>query len=91
MLDNVPVNIVSELRGMFGEVNESYERHRGQRINFLSFSYVIHKLLQLRDYEQYLQYFPLSKSKGALYQHDKIWKNICDDLGYEFHDSSKEV
>ena len=54
---------------------------------FVSYSYVIHKFIQLLDMDEFLVYFPLLKSREKLYQQDKIWKNICNDLGWEFIDS----
>jgi hypothetical protein len=34
--------------------------------------------------DEYLQYFPLLKSKSKLYAQDQIWKKICRDLQWEF-------
>ena len=51
---------------------------------FLSYSYVIHKFIQLLGIDEYLEYFPLLKSREKLYQQDKIWKNICLELDWLF-------
>ena len=41
-------------------------------------------LLQHRDTSQYLIYFPLLKSREKLFEQEKIWKNICKELNWEF-------
>ena len=55
-----------------------------ERKNFLSYSYVLFKFCELLGEDEYLQYFPLLKSKEKLYQQDLIWKKICTDLLWEF-------
>ena len=37
--------------------------------------------------DEYLIHFPLLKSREKLYQQDKIWKNICKELNWEFINS----
>ena len=54
------------------------------RKNFLSYSYVLHKFIQLLGLDEYLVNFPLLKSREKLYQQDKIWKMICQELNWEF-------
>ena len=54
------------------------------RKNFLSYSYVLYKFCELLGEDEYLQYFPLLKSKEKLYQQDVIWKKICSDLQWEY-------
>ena len=38
--------------------------------------------------EAYAKCFPLLKSREKLKQQDNIWKNICNDLGWEFQAST---
>ena len=67
-----------KLRFMFKEIQTPFELHCPKnRKNFLSYSYVIHKFIQLLNMDEYLIHFPLLKSREKLYQQDKIWKNIC--------------
>lgn len=81
--------VEEQLCNMFQKIQESFEKHCPPgRKNFLSYSYVIYKFCQLLGYKEYLQYFSLLKSKDKLRQQDKIWKNICVDLGWEFIPSS---
>lgn len=77
-----------KLRIMFKKVQEPFGKYCPQdRTNFLSYSYVIRKFLQiLGDYE-YIDYFQLLKSREKLYLQDLIWKQICADLGWTFFPS----
>lgn len=80
--------IEEKLRFMFKEIQTPFEKHCPKnRKNFLSYSYVIHKFIQLLDMDEYLVYFPLLKSREKLYQQDRIWKNICIDLKWQFINS----
>ena len=80
--------VEEKLRYMFKEIQTPFEKHCPKnRKNFLSYSYVIHKFIQLLDMDEFLVYFPLLKSREKLYQQDKIWKNICSDLGWQFINS----
>lgn len=80
--------IEEKLRYMFKEIQTPFEKHCPKnRKNFLSYSYVIHKFIQLLDMDEYLIYFPLLKSREKLYQQDRIWKNICNDLNWQFINS----
>jgi hypothetical protein len=81
--------VEEQLCNMFQKIQEPFERHcPPDRINFLSYSYVIYKFCQLLGYHEYLPYFSLLKSKDKLRTQDKIWKNICLDIGWKFYPSS---
>ena len=54
------------------------------RKNFLSYSYVLHKFCELLEYDHLLPYFTLLKSREKLQQQDKIWKDICKDLQWQY-------
>ena len=54
------------------------------RKNFLSYSYCLHKMMQLLEKDQYLDSFPLLKSREKLHQQDQIWRKICEDIGWDF-------
>jgi len=73
------------LRMMFKEIQEPFDKHCPEdRKNFLSYSYVLYKFCELLGEDEFLQCFPLLKSKEKLYQQDVIWKSICKDLKWEF-------
>jgi hypothetical protein len=75
----------NKLISMFHEIQAPFEKHcpKGRK-NFLSYSYTLHKMCQLLGEDQLLPCFPLLKSREKLYYQDKIWKNVCLELSYEF-------
>jgi hypothetical protein len=73
------------LRLMFHQIQGPFEKHcPSDRKNFLSYSYVLYKFCELLGEDDYLDCFPLLKSKEKLYKQDQIWKKICDELRWEF-------
>lgn len=77
--------IEQELRSMFLQIQVPFAQVCPKnRKNFLSYSYVLHKMLELKDLDEYLVYFPLLKSREKLYAQDLIWKDICKILKWEF-------
>lgn len=81
----MPQQLEERLRMMFIQIQKPFDDNcPKERKNFLSYSYVLYKFCQLLSEDQYLQYFPLLKSKEKLYQQDVIWKKICNDLRWEF-------
>ena len=76
------------LKKMFDKIQEPFEKHCPKdRINFLSYSYVLHKFFQLLELDEYVKCFPLLKSRQKLRIQDEIWKKICCDCGWEFYPS----
>ena len=73
------------LRQMFKDIQAPFDKHCPKnRKNFLSYSYVLYKFCELLGEDDYLPCFPLLKSKEKLYQQDLIWKEICDELRWEY-------
>jgi len=73
------------LRNMFKEIQMPFMKHCPEsRKNFLSYSYVLHKFCELLEFDHLLKYFPLLKSREKLQQQDMIWKNICNELQWEY-------
>lgn len=82
---NMPETLEERLRIMFKDIQKPFDTHcPSERKNFLSYSYVLYKFCELLGEDEYLQYFPLLKSKEKLYQQDVIWKKICLDLKWEY-------
>lgn len=85
---NLTPELEEKLRNMFKEIQVPFLKHSPlNRKNFLSYSYVIHKFIQILGKTEYLKYFPLLKSREKLHQQEEIWKKICKDLGWTFHRS----
>ena len=76
------------LKKMFDKIQEPFIKHCPKdRINFLSYSYVLHKFFQLLELDEYVKCFPLLKSRTKLRIQDDIWKKICVDCDWEFYPS----
>ena len=74
-----------ELRRMFKEIQIPFQKFCPRdRKNFLSYSYVLHKFVQLLDLDEFIDCFILLKSREKLHQQDMIWAQICEYLQWEF-------
>ena len=74
-----------ELRRMFKEIQIPFQKFCPRdRKNFLSYSYVLHKFVQLLELDEFMECFILLKSREKLHQQDKIWSQICNYLQWEF-------
>jgi len=82
---NMPQELEEQLRIMFKDIQKPFDDNcPSERKNFLSYSSLLYQFCELLGADEYLQYFPLLKSKEKLYQQDVIWKKICCDLQWEF-------
>ena len=89
-LNGVPPMVMSrdteeKLRTMFKEIQAPFIKHcpKGRK-NFLSYSYVLHKFVQLLGLDDFLVCFPLLKSREKLHAQDQIWEKICNELNWQF-------
>ncbi|AQN68285.1 poxvirus late transcription factor VLTF3-like protein [Saudi moumouvirus] len=74
-----------KIKKMFKQIQKPFAIYCPKdRKNFLNYSYVLHKFCELLDLDEYINYFPLLKNNAKLLQHDKIWKNICEYMRWEF-------
>lgn len=74
-----------KLRMMFKDIQAPWMKHcPNKRSNFLSYSYVLYKCLQLLEMDEFLPYFSLLKSREKLAEQDKIWKKICKELRWQY-------
>lgn len=81
----MPVELENDMRRMFQLIQAPFLLHKPSgRKNFLSYSYVLHKFLQLLGEDDYLPHFPLLKSRQKLHAQDQIWKKICETLRWQF-------
>ena len=77
--------IEEELRRMFKEIQIPFHKFCPKnRKNFLSYSYVLHKFVQLLELDEFTECFILLKSREKLHQQDQIWKQICEYLKWEY-------
>ena len=79
------VETEEELRRMFKEIQIPFHKFCPKnRKNFLSYSYVLHKFVELLGLHEFEKSFLLLKSREKLHQQDIIWKDICNYLKWEY-------
>jgi len=82
---NMTPELEDKIRYMFCMIQVPFLKYSpATRKNFLSYSYCLHKMMQLLEKDQYLDRFPLLKSREKLHQQDQIWRKICEDIGWDF-------
>jgi hypothetical protein len=73
------------LQFMFKEIQPAFIKYCPKgRSNFLSYPYVLSKLCQLLEMDEFLPCFQLLKSREKLYQQDQVWEKICTEMGWQF-------
>lgn len=55
-----------------------------KRKNFLSYGYFLRKSCELLAYDEFIHLFTLLKSPKKVQEHDRMWKYICERLGWQF-------
>jgi predicted nucleic acid-binding Zn-ribbon protein len=74
-----------KLQYLFKEIQPAFIKYcPANRSNFLSYPYVLYKLCQLLEMDEFLPCFQLLKSREKLYQQDQVWQNICKEMNWEF-------
>lgn len=80
-----------QLRLMFDAIQGPFKKHcPADRTNFLSYSYCLYKFCELLGYDDVLKYFVLLKGDEKLRKQDVIFKNICDELDWQFIVSKRD-
>ena len=73
------------LCNLFTELQSPYSKFcPDDRVNFLNYYYTAYKLCELLGEEHYLEHFPMLKDREKRIEQDTIWKNICEELDWEF-------
>jgi hypothetical protein len=81
----LPKEMEEKLQHMFKEIQPAFIKYCPKgRSNFLSYPYVLYKLCQLLEMDEFLPCFQLLKSREKLYQQDQVWQKICEELGWQF-------
>lgn len=85
---SIPTDLEEILRNMFRTIQGPFMKVCPQiskkRKNFLSYSYVLFKFLELLGYDELKKQFPLLKCREKLHKQDKIWQGICKEVGWQF-------
>ena len=70
---------------MFSRILQAYASvEKDKRRSFLSYYYIIFKLLEMMGQKELLSRVPLLRTKLRIRQHDFIWKQLCQELGWNF-------
>ena len=92
-LNHIPPPVINrdieeKLCSMFMEIQEPFEECAPvNRKNFLSYSYVLHKMTEIIGLVEFSNCFSLLKSREKLKQQDRIWCCICAKLNWPYHGS----
>merc|ERR1712018_852250 len=74
---------LEKIKLMFRQLQGPFEKHCPKnRSNFLSYPFVVAKLLQLLGENELLLYFSLLKGKEKLQTQEDIFSLICEDLDW---------
>ena len=75
----------NNLLRMFDQQEEVYEKIKNpDRINSLNVNFKLMKLLQLLGYKCKIEDFGILKTREKIAEHDEIWMEICQHLGWRF-------
>ena len=73
------------LCNLFMDIQSPYAKYcPDDRVNILNYYYTVYKLCELLDQTQFLPYFPMLKDREKRIDQDEIWRNICDELNWEY-------
>lgn len=73
------------LCNLFLEIQIPYARYcPNNRVNFLNYYYTIFKLCEMLNQTKFLPYFPMLKDREKILEQDIIWKQICNDLEWNY-------
>jgi hypothetical protein len=89
-LNGIPPPTISreldeKIRIMFKQVQEAWLIFKGsKRKNFLNNCFVLHKIFELLEQDEFIHFFPYLKSREKLGEHDDEWKQICNYNQWQF-------
>ena len=89
-LNGMPPPVISPeveeiIRGLFLQLQHPFNTNRpDDRKNFLTYGYILYKIFQLLELDEYLCNFKFLKDRKKLYEQEQIWKAICKELRWEF-------
>ncbi len=83
-LPYIPKLIEEKLIRFFKMIDRAFNSLYNDKQSFMSYYYVIYKLLEMMGEDELMKDVPLLKTKMRLKSHDKIWLSICNELGWGF-------
>lgn len=77
-----------KLLELFQKIQVPFEKHcPPDRTNMLNYSFILRKLTQILGWYEFMEYFPLLKSRSKIYDQDLLWKKICQEVDFPFYKS----
>jgi ribosomal protein S27E len=71
------------LSNMFMQTQPLFIKYApANRLNFISYSYILHKFFLILNIPEYLPLFPLLKSRQKIAQNEDVFKKICKELNW---------
>lgn len=84
----LPPEAVELMKLMFGALAAPFQRHApANRKNFLSYSYILSKMLYIIGYDDLCDTLSLLKGQDKIAKMDVVWKKICAELDWPFYSS----
>lgn len=86
----IPPEIEKRIKQMFNEAMPVYENYKGKRKNFLSYTFVILKILEIIDHAELVQQgrqMKVLKSKSKIREQDQIWRKMCEELNWPYFET----
>lgn len=78
---NKMIRMFQKIDSCFIELREEYDQ---KRKNTFHYNYLIRKMLLMMGKEQHLKHLPKMKSENKINYSEKLFKKICQELGYKF-------
>ena len=73
------------LCSLFMDIQAPYAKFcPDDRVNFLNYYYTVYKLCELLEQYDFLPFFPMLKDREKRIEQDEIWRDICEELDWEF-------
>ena len=73
---------------VFGDIitvyNNLKKTNNVQRVNMLSYSYVLRKIMEMLGYDEFIDQLVLLKHRDRLQEQERIWKLMCEEVP-DFH------
>lgn len=78
---NKMIRMFQKIDSCFIELREEYDQ---KRKNTFHYNYLIRKMLLMLGKEQHLKHLPKMKSENKINYSEKLFKKICQELGYKY-------
>ena len=73
-----------QLMDLFQTIQQPFKEHRGNRINMLGYTYLLIKFIEILGWGGLHEIIPRLTCHRKVFEQDRIWKLICDDLDLPF-------